>query len=130
MTTGTERSGRRGMRPAYSPGSRRPECGRLCGPCRRTERVHVTSWHEQASVRHAQRRTVRVLSAAQILGGVGIGVAGSLGALLAEDVTDSETLAGIARTASTLGAAAVGLPLALLAMRRGRRRALGLGWAL
>lgn len=90
----------------------------------------MTNWHEHACVRHAQRRTVRVLSAAQILGGVGIGVAGSLGALLAEDVTDSETLAGIARTASTLGAAAVGLPLALLAMRHGRRRALGLGWAL
>jgi MFS family permease len=90
----------------------------------------TASWHEFDQVRHAQRRTVRVLSAAQVLGGVGIGVAGSLGALLAEDVTHSETLAGIARTAATLGAAVVGLPLALLAMRWGRRGALSLGWAL
>jgi MFS family permease len=68
--------------------------------------------------------------AAQIVGGVGVGAAASLGALLAESIARSETYAGIARTSSTLGAAVVGLPLAFLAVRSGRRTALSLGWAL
>ena len=71
-----------------------------------------------------------MLIVAQIVGGIGIGAGASLGALLAEQVTDSESWAGLARTSSTLGAALVALPLAMLAARRGRNTALGLGWAL
>ncbi|WP_225634472.1 hypothetical protein [Streptomyces solaniscabiei] len=90
--------------------------------------IAPTPWQEQARVRAAQKRTVRVLSAAQIVGGVGVGVSVSVGPLLAESVAQSETYAGLARTATTAGAALVGIPLALLAHRRGRRTSLGAGW--
>ena len=75
-----------------------------------------------------QRRILAVLVLAQIIGTVGVGVAPSIGVLLAEDVTNSEVWAGLARTASTLGAALFGLPLGSLAARRGRRVALSTGW--
>jgi len=87
-------------------------------------------WQAAPGIAQIQRRTVRMLMAAQVVGGIGIGVGGSLGSLLAEQVTGSEGAAGLARTGSTLGAALVALPLALLAARRGRRLALGLGWAM
>jgi MFS family permease len=57
-----------------------------------------------------------------------MGAAPTVGVLLAEAVMDSETLAGIARTSTTLGAAVAGIPLAALAARYGRRTALGSGW--
>lgn len=87
-------------------------------------------WQDSPDVVSIQRRTMRALIASQIVGGVGVGAAASIGSLLAESVTHSESYAGLARTASTLGAAAFGLPLALLAMKAGRRNALSLGWAL
>ncbi|GHB12413.1 putative MFS-type transporter YddS [Streptomyces tendae] len=90
--------------------------------------IAPTPWQEQDRVRAVQKRTVRILSAAQIVGGVGVGVSVSVGPLLAESVARSETYAGLARTATTAGAALVGIPLALLAQRRGRRTSLGAGW--
>jgi len=79
-------------------------------------------------VRAAQTRTVSLLAAAQIVGGVGVGASVSIGSLLAESIARSEAYAGLARTASVLGAAAIGVPLALLAQRRGRRASLSVGW--
>lgn len=64
----------------------------------------------------------------QVIGMIGVGVAPSIGVLLAGEVTDSEAWAGLARTASTLGAALLGLPLGNLAARSGRRAALATGW--
>ncbi|MFK0003074.1 MFS transporter [Paenarthrobacter sp. NPDC090520] len=75
-----------------------------------------------------QRRTMRVLVLMQIVGTVGVGIAPSIGILLASQVTDNEAWAGLARTASTLGAALLGLPLGNLAARFGRRFALSSGW--
>lgn len=75
-----------------------------------------------------QKRTLFVLVISQVVGTVGVGIAPSIGVLLAEDVTSSETWAGLARTASTLGAAVLGLPLGMLAARFGRRTALASGW--
>jgi MFS family permease len=93
--------------------------------------VHADQgWQALPIVRSAHTRTMRSLIVTQIIGGVGVGTAASIGALLAQSVAHSETYAGLARTASTFGAALVGLPLALLAARQGRRRALGLGWLL
>jgi MFS family permease len=86
------------------------------------------AWQDDPDIRRTQFRTVRLLVMAQIVGGVGVGAAASLGSLLAEAVTHSDAYAGLARTSSTLGAATVGLPLALLANRRGRRAALSAGW--
>lgn len=71
-----------------------------------------------------------VLVITQIFGTVAVGVAPSIGVLLAGDVTQNEAWAGLARTASTLGAALLGLPLGNLAARKGRRVALSFGWLL
>lgn len=75
-----------------------------------------------------QRRTLWILSISQIFGTIGVGVAPSIGILLAEEVTSNEAWAGLARTASTLGAALLGIPLGNLAARHGRRIALASGW--
>ena len=77
-----------------------------------------------------QRRTIAVLVITQIIGTIGVGVAPTIGVLLAGDVTHNEAWAGLARTASTLGAALFGLPLGNLAARFGRRFALSSGWCI
>lgn len=74
-----------------------------------------------------QRRTVRVLAAGQVLGGIAFGATVSLGALLAADISGEESLSGLATASVTLGASLCAIPLARLAARRGRRRALTLG---
>lgn len=74
-----------------------------------------------------QRRSVKLLASGQILGGLGVGATVSLGALLAESVSGSAAFSGMAATMSTLGAAALAIPLAALARRAGRRRALSTG---
>lgn len=81
-------------------------------------------------IRAAQRRTVVVLAAAQVAGGLGIGAAVSVGGLLALDISGSEIWAGGSSTASTLGAALFALPFAALAARSGRRRSLSSAWGL
>jgi len=77
-----------------------------------------------------QRRTIRVLAAGQGLGG--IAVAGSLpaGSLLAASLSGSEAAAGLAQTAGVLGAALLALPLARLALVRGRRPSLSTGYGI
>ncbi|MHA7280593.1 MFS transporter [Arthrobacter sp. MDT2-2] len=74
-----------------------------------------------------QRRVIRVLVVAQILGGVGAGATLSLGALLAAETSGSSAWSGMAATMATLGAAAAAVPLASLAQRRGRRTGLATG---
>lgn len=74
-----------------------------------------------------QRRTVWVLTGAQIMGGLGIGATVSVGALLAAHVSGSDAWSGMASTMSTLGAALLALPLARRARMRGRRQALAIG---
>jgi hypothetical protein len=59
-----------------------------------------------------QRRTVRVLASAQVLGGVGVGAGVSVGGLIAEDVSGSTSLSGLAQTSTVLGAAVIALPMA------------------
>jgi len=89
-----------------------------------------TVWQHEPAIVAAQRRTLALLSAAQVLGGIGFGAGLSVGILLATQVTRSEGWAGVARTSSTLVAALVAVPLAVLAVRFGRRISLGLAWAL
>jgi MFS family permease len=79
---------------------------------------------EQAVV---QRRTVLILSLGQVLGGIAFGATVSLGALLAADISGSDALSGLATASVTLGAALCAIPLARLAAKVGRRRALTLG---
>ena len=75
-----------------------------------------------------QRRTVAVLSAAQVIGGIGTGASLSVGALLVRDVSGSSAWAGLAVTMLTFGAALGALPLSALAAERGRRAGLTTGW--
>jgi MFS family permease len=75
-----------------------------------------------------QRRTLTLLVAAQVVGGLGIGSAISVGAILALRLSGSEQWSGLAGTMITLGAGAVAIPLARLAASKGRRVSLSLGW--
>ncbi len=74
-----------------------------------------------------QKRVVRTLIFAQILGGIGLGATVSVGALLAAEVSGSPAWSGMAATMSTLGAALIAVPLARAAQARGRRIALSIG---
>ena len=74
-----------------------------------------------------QRRTVLVLASGQVLGGLALGATISLGALLAADVSGDDALSGLATASLTLGSAALAVPMAALARRRGRRISLSTG---
>jgi MFS family permease len=71
----------------------------------------------------AQRRTLRLLFATQIISGIGIGVGGSVGALLAAELA-GVSVSGLAQSASVVGAALLALPATALVRRRGRRLSL------
>ena len=75
------------------------------------------------------RNTV-LLGLAQLFSGVGIASGIAVGGLLAEDLTDSTEFAGFSQTASILGAAIMAIPLANLARKYSRRRALATGFGL
>lgn len=74
-----------------------------------------------------QRRTVRILTAGQVLSGFGLGSTLSIGALLAEHISGTAAWSGAAATFSTLGAATWAIPLSRIAYSRGRRPALATG---
>lgn len=82
---------------------------------------------EEQQVRRVQRRTITVLSIAQILSGLGSGAMISTGALLAEQLTGSAAWSGSATTTMTIGAAFAAAWLSRFAMQRGRRASLTLG---
>lgn len=77
----------------------------------------------------AQRRAVRVLATAQVLGGVGVASGLAVGVLLAERVSGSTAWSGLATTMTVLGGALFALPMARLADRFGRSVALSAGYA-
>lgn len=81
-------------------------------------------------VADVQRRTVTVLATSQMLGGIGVASGIAVGGLLAEQVSGSTALSGLASTATVLGAALVAMPLARLTATTGRRRGLTVGWGL
>jgi MFS family permease len=76
-----------------------------------------------------QQRTVRVLVAAQILGGAAIGVGAAVSPLLAKEILGGDdTFAGLAFAALTFGSALAAVPLSRLMSRRGRRPGLVRGY--
>lgn len=77
-----------------------------------------------------QKKTIRVLTAGQILSGFGLGSTLSIGSLLAAELSGTPAWAGSAATFSTLGAATWAIPLARLAYARGRRVSLATGAAI
>ncbi len=74
-----------------------------------------------------QRTILSVLVGGQILGGIGMGATLSLGSLLAAELSGTAAWSGMAATMSTLGAALAAIPLARLAVARGRRISLSTG---
>lgn len=77
-----------------------------------------------------QRRTIRVLLASVVPAGVGLagGFAGI--AILADDITGSDTLAGLAAASVSVGGSLMTIPLAKFMAQRGRRPGLRLGWTI
>jgi MFS family permease len=68
------------------------------------------------------------LITAQLFSGAGIASGYAVGGLLAEQITGRTAMAGFAQMSVILGAGLVAYPLAALAARTGRRRALTLGF--
>ena len=75
-----------------------------------------------------QRRTLRVLFAAQTLSGAGLAAGVTVGALLAEDVLGTTGLAGLPSALFTLGSAGAALGVGALSERYGRRPGLAAGY--
>lgn len=78
-------------------------------------------------IQSLRRRSIVVLALGQVLGGLGAGATLTLGSLLIVNVSGSESMAGMAATMNTIGAAAMAIPLAVLAQKRGRRVSLSSG---
>ena len=81
-------------------------------------------------VAEVQRRTLSSLVVAQSLGGLGLTIGIAVAAILAEEISGSEQLAGLAQTMQVLGAAIASFLLAHLMGKRGRRPGLVLGYLL
>jgi MFS family permease len=75
---------------------------------------------ESPALVRLRRRTLLVLTVGQVLGGLGIGAALSVGALAANNLAGA-AWSGLAATVMTLGAGVLAVPLARLADRTGRR---------
>ena len=81
------------------------------------------------SKRHpVQSRTLRILSSAQVVNGVGVSSTIAAGSLLVNSMAHSDAIAGLAQTMSVMGAALMAIPLARLTNRGGRRLALLSGY--
>lgn len=74
-----------------------------------------------------QRRTIRVLVAAQIFSGAGLAAGITVGALLAQDMLGSTGLAGVPSALFTVGSAAAAAGVGKLSQRWGRRPGLAAG---
>lgn len=83
-----------------------------------------------SSIASTQRRTLWILSTAQIFSGFGAGAVVSTGSLLAVEMTGSPAWAGSITTASTLGGAFASAALSRLAFSKGRRFSLSTGLAI
>lgn len=92
-----------------------------------TSATDAAAYDDDDALARLRRRTVGVLASGQILGGIAFGATISLGAVLAADISGDEAFSGLATALVTLGTAALAVPLAALARRRGRRIALAGG---
>jgi len=75
-----------------------------------------------------QRRTLRLLFATQVVGGVGVTVGSSVGALLAADIAGTR-VSGLSQSAGVIGAALLALPATAIVQRGGRRPSLAASYA-
>ncbi|MEV6062307.1 MFS transporter [Nocardia asteroides] len=75
-----------------------------------------------------QRHTLGVLVAAQVLSGAGLAAGITVGALLAQDMLDSTSLAGLPSALFTAGSAVAAVAVGRLSQARGRRPGLAAGY--
>ena len=80
-------------------------------------------------VQALQRRSLRVLVYAQVLGGAGLAAGVTVGALLAVDMLGSTRFSGLPAALFTLGSAGAALMVGRLSQRAGRRPGLAAGYA-
>jgi MFS family permease len=76
----------------------------------------------------AQRRTLIVLVAAQVLSGAGLAAGVTVGALLAQDMLTSTSLAGLPSALGTAGSALAAFAVGRVSHTRGRRPGLAAGY--
>ncbi|WP_030914574.1 MFS transporter [Streptosporangium amethystogenes] len=81
-----------------------------------------------ARIATVRRRTLAVLSTAQISGGIGVAVGLTFSSVTVKELSGSTTLSGLAGTATVLGAALLALPTARSSDRGGRRAGLTLAY--
>ncbi|MFI0349151.1 MFS transporter [Actinomadura sp. 9N407] len=77
----------------------------------------------------AQTRILAVLTASQVLGGIGVGTGVAISTLAAATMSGSEAIGGLAQTSAVAGAGVLAVPMARAAARRGRRTGLSLAYA-
>ncbi|MER7043347.1 MFS transporter [Streptomyces jumonjinensis] len=77
-----------------------------------------------------RRRITAVLVVSQILGGLGVATGIALATVLAQQVSGTEALSGLAPTATVAGTALLSMPLAALMTSRGRRPGLVLAYVI
>ncbi|GAA1153316.1 MFS transporter [Nesterenkonia sandarakina] len=82
----------------------------------------------EAKRAEVQRRTLVVVVFSQILGGAGLAAGVTVGALLAEEMLGSASLAGLPIALFTLGSALAAFSVGRVSQRWGRRVGLGLGF--
>ncbi|WP_340564223.1 MFS transporter [Streptomyces sp. GSL17-111] len=83
---------------------------------------------DAARLAEIRRRTTLVLVLSQVLGGLGVATGIALAAVLAQEISGSEALSGLALTSSVIGTGLLSLPFAALMARRGRRPGLALAY--
>ncbi|MFI8895772.1 MFS transporter [Streptomyces paradoxus] len=76
----------------------------------------------------SQRRVLRVLVASQVLSGAGLAAGVTVGALLAQDMLGSTSLAGLPSALFTAGSALAAISVGRISQARGRRPGLAAGY--
>jgi MFS family permease len=84
--------------------------------------------HPVTEVSLIQRRTLRLLFTTQLISGIGVTVAGSVGALLAAEIAGIG-VSGLAQSLSVIGAALFAIPATAIVQRHGRRPSLAVSYA-
>ncbi|WP_426183462.1 MFS transporter [Microbacterium sp. TWP3-1-2b2] len=84
---------------------------------------------DEGACKRLQRRTLTVVVVSQILGGAGLAAGVTVGALLAQEMLGSDSLAGAPTALFTLGSALAAFLIGRFTQRWGRRIGLGLGFA-
>ncbi|MFF0361714.1 MFS transporter [Streptomyces fungicidicus] len=93
-----------------------------------TDTAPADTTHHMSDPEQAQRRILRVLVASQVLSGAGLAAGVTVGALLAQDMLGSTSLAGLPSALFTAGSALAAVAVGRISQARGRRPGLATGY--